>query len=158
MPRNRKSSFRALHVIGMSKMSTRTGSLTQTQSVRSTTLGLLVKSPCTKEQPSASPSYQIEEREPFTIPVPFDSRLAIAAHFTTWICWALYLIVRLPSSHQATIWWPWLLYACEVAFVLQDFQAALELTFSIFGPARVFHYSQYSLKGTQAPRVSILIT
>jgi hypothetical protein len=50
------------------------------------------------------------------------------------------------------------MYLCEAAFMLQDFQAAFELTFSLFGPRKFFLHAQYSLKGTQAPIVSVFIT
>lgn len=42
--------------------------------------------------------------------------------------------------------------------MVQDFQPALELTFSLFGPRKLFHHTQYILKGSRAPKVSVLVT
>jgi len=139
-------------------MSSRTGSLTQTQSIRSGALGLPLRGSDEKKQPCASPPYQVEEHEPVNTPVPLNSPLGIATHLATWMCWVLYFFVRLPNDRQSTSSWFWLIYFCEAAFVLQDFQTALELTFSLFGPRKFFRHTQYSLKGDQAPTVSVLIT
>lgn len=139
-------------------MSTRTASVTQTPSVPNGPFELSITVSNPRKSPAPSPSYQIEEHEPATTLVPFNSSLAIAAHVATWVSWALYFVTRLPSDRQFATWWFWLIYLCEVAFMLQDFQAALELTLSLFGPRRFYRHAQYSLKGTQAPTVSVLIT
>jgi hypothetical protein len=139
-------------------MSTRTGLITQTQSVRSGRLGLPVEVFATEKLQDPPSLYQVEEHEPATTPVPLDSPLAIATHILTWVCWALYFVARLPGDGQITTRGFWLMYLCEAAFMLQDFQAAFELTFSLFGPRKFFQHAQYSLKGTQAPIVSVFIT
>jgi hypothetical protein len=149
---------RGLRIVSTITMSTRTGSITQTQSVRRGRLGLPVEVFATEKSQDPPSLYQVDEHEPATTPVPLDSPLAIATHISTWVCWALYFVARLPSDGQSTTRWFWLMYFCETAFMLQDFQAAFELTFSLFGPRKFFRHAQYSLKGTQAPIVTVFIT
>lgn len=133
-------------------MSTRTESITETPNVLSVTLEA-------EGKPTSDISkYQIEERRSVSIPVPLGSSFAVAAHFATWIFWLLYLILRLPGEGESTTHWFWLFYLCEAAFVVQDFQTALELTFSLSGPRDYFQHAQYTLKGVHAPKVSVLVT
>lgn len=133
-------------------MSTRTEAITRTPTTLSVTLEAGTK-PTSNES-----AYHIEEREPASTPVPFGSSLAVAAHFTTWVFWLLYFVLRLPSKDESTSNWFWLFYFCEAAFVVQDFQTAVELTFSLLGPREVFKHAQYTLKGTRAPKVNVLVT
>ena len=109
---------------------------------------------------AASPPslYQIEENPPAKTPVPFDSPLSIVAHFLKWTTWALYLTLRLFGIYGSSSYRLWAIYLCEVAFGVQDFQTALELSMSLFGPRRNFEHTQYSLKGSRAPKVHVLVT
>lgn len=133
-------------------MSTRTESITGSPTALSVTLKA-------ERKPTSNDSaYLIEEREPVNTPVPFGSSLAVAAHFATWIFWSIYFVLRLPSEAESTSCWFWLFYFCEAAFVVQDFQTAVELTFSLLGPRGVFQHAQYTLKGSRAPKVNILVT
>jgi len=111
------------------------------------------------EATAAPPSlYHIEEQPPVKTPVPFNSPLSIAAHLMKWATWALYLALRLSGIYGSSSHRLWIIYLCEVAFGIQDFQTALDLSLSLFGPCRSFEHAQYSLKGTRAPKVHVLVT
>jgi hypothetical protein len=115
-------------------------------------------SPLSGAIPSQASTYQIEEQQPVKTPVPFDSSLSVVAHFVKWTTWAAYLALRLRSIYESSDCCLWAIYLCEVAFGLHELQSAFELSLSLLGPRKDFEHTQYVLRGSQAPKVHVLIT
>ena len=105
--------------------------------------------------------YEIEEKPCAPTPHPFSSPLSITAHAVTWICWAWYLIQRFPgfgAPLDGGLSIAWIVYLCELAFLLPDLQAAVELSFSLLAPRLEFGRPRYVLRGKAAPTVHIFVT
>jgi hypothetical protein len=137
-------------------MSIQAGCITKTQTfVVHETLQPLKGS---SSAPFKGSSYQIEEHTRVKTPVPFNSPFGVAAHLATWTFCTLYFGIRLSGVYESPTWWLWLIYFCEAAFAVQDFQTAFELTFSLCGPREFFEHTQYALKGPKAPKVHVLVT
>jgi hypothetical protein len=139
------------------RMATQTESLTKAWN----TVGR-IRAPFTNQTieatPSQAPAYHIEERQPVKTPVPFNSPLSVVVHLVKWTCWTFYFILRLRSIYGSSSYCIWAIYLCEVAFMVQDFQTAFDLSLSLFGPRKVFEHTQYILTGSQAPEVDVLVT
>jgi hypothetical protein len=112
----------------------------------------------TKTIPPQAPVYNIEERQTVLTRVPFDSLLSATVHLVNWACWTLYFILRLRGIYRSSDFCVWAIYLCEVAFMVQEFQPAFDLSLSLFGPRKVFEHTQYILTGSQAPKVDVLVT
>lgn len=114
--------------------------------------------PANGTTPQQASTYHIEEQQPVTTPVPFNSLLSIAAHFVKWTAWTAYLALRLRSIYEYSNGCLWAIYFCEVAFGIPEFQTAFELSLSLFGPRELFEHTQYVLKGSRAPKLHVLVT
>jgi hypothetical protein len=138
-------------------MATQTESLTKAWNSVGRIRAPLTSQP-TKTIPPQAPVYNIEERQTVLTRVPFDSLLSATVHLVNWACWTLYFILRLRGIYRSSDFFVWAIYLCEVAFMVQEFQPAFDLSLSLFGPRKVFEHTQYILTGSQAPKVDVLVT
>jgi hypothetical protein len=103
-------------------------------------------------------TYHIEERQTVNTLVPFNSPLSVTVHLMNWTCLTLYLILRLRGVYRSSNSCFWVVYLCEVAFVVLGLQSAFDLSLSFFGPRKAFEHKQYILTGSKAPKVDVLVT
>lgn len=141
----------------LSKMATQTESLTKAWNSVGRIRAPFTSQP-TKAIPPQAPVYHIEERQTVKTRVPFDSPLSVVVHLVNWTCWTLYFILRLRGIYRSSDICVWAIYLCEVAFMVQELQTAFDLSLSLFGPRKVFEHTQYTLTGSQAPKVDVLVT